>query len=138
MVGEPSSETPSGPGTVSSSGHSPRDDHVPIAITEAETRSDLTVEVRDDRLGSRCIGSSGLLDNFESPGQANDLKSFGNAEKRSSVSNLDRSSLLIVPRSIRVRSAISVRLNPCRSRSRSRPAKAAINSGSPTGGYSCR
>jgi hypothetical protein len=48
------------------------------------------------------------------------------------------SSLLIVARSIPVRSAISVRLNPCRSRSRLRASKASINSVSPTGGYSCR
>ena len=41
------------------------------------------------------------------------------------------SSLLIVARSIPVRSAISVRLNPCRSRSRRKPAKASNNSGSP-------
>src|SRR5262249_25573069 len=44
------------------------------------------------------------------------------------------SSLLMVARSIPVRSARSVRLKPWRSRSRRSPARAAINSGSPTGG----
>ncbi len=48
------------------------------------------------------------------------------------------SSLLIVARSMPVRSAISARLSPWRLRSRRRSRRASINSGSATGGYSRR
>ncbi|MGB2608647.1 MAG: DUF3368 domain-containing protein, partial [Isosphaeraceae bacterium] len=61
-------------------------------------------------------------------------KTGWNPRKIQDLRAFSDSYLLIVARSIPVRSAIFVRLNPCRSRSRRRPAKAAINSGSPTGG----